>query len=66
MIVLLDVLEHIDDDGSGLRALAALLAPRGYLMLTVPAFELRFFVASHLAIAFITLTIIKTNLSPLK
>lgn len=38
LIVLLDVLEHIDDDGASLRALAALLAPRGYLVLTVPAF----------------------------
>lgn len=31
-----------------------------------PSFELRFFVASYLAIACITLTIIKTNLNPLK
>lgn len=38
LIVLLDVLEHIDDDGASLHALAALLAPRGYLVLTVPAF----------------------------
>lgn len=38
LIVLLDVLEHIDDDGASLRALADLLAPGGYLVLTVPAF----------------------------
>lgn len=38
LIVLLDVLEHIDDDGASLRALAGLLAPGGCLVLTVPAF----------------------------
>ena len=38
LIVLLDVLEHIDDDSDSLRALAELLAPGGHLVLTVPAF----------------------------
>lgn len=36
--MLLDVLEHIDNDVASLRTLAALLAPGGYLILTVPAF----------------------------
>jgi SAM-dependent methyltransferase len=39
LIVLLDVLEHIDDDGASLRALQGLLAPGGVLVLTVPAFQ---------------------------
>ncbi len=38
VITLLDVLEHIDDDLSSLGALHALLAPGGYIILTVPAF----------------------------
>jgi len=38
LIVLLDVLEHIKDDGASLRTLSDLLAPGGYLVLTVPAF----------------------------
>jgi SAM-dependent methyltransferase len=38
LIVLLDVLEHIDDDAGSMCALADLLAPGGYLVLTVPAF----------------------------
>ena len=38
VITLLDVLEHIDDDHSSLGALRALLAPGGYIILTVPAF----------------------------
>lgn len=37
LIVLLDVLEHIDDDTGSLRVLAAKLAPGGRLLLTVPA-----------------------------
>jgi SAM-dependent methyltransferase len=37
MIVLLDVLEHIDDDRAALRLLLAKLAPGGKLVLTVPA-----------------------------
>jgi len=39
LIVLLDVLEHIEDDGASLRALQGLLAPGGVLVLTVPAFQ---------------------------
>jgi SAM-dependent methyltransferase len=38
LIVLLDVLEHIADDHASLRTLSDLLAPGGYLVLTVPAF----------------------------
>lgn len=38
LIVLLDVLEHIDDDSTSLRTLQNLLAPGGYMVLTVPAF----------------------------
>lgn len=45
LIVLLDVLEHIDDDGASLRTLQNLLAPGGYLLLTVPAFP--FLWSSH-------------------
>ena len=37
LIVLLDVLEHIDDDDGTLRVLRAKLAPGGRLLLTVPA-----------------------------
>jgi SAM-dependent methyltransferase len=37
LIVLLDVLEHIDDDGGTLKVLARKLAPGGKLVLTVPA-----------------------------
>lgn len=40
LIVLLDVLEHIDDDITSLRTLCSLLLPGGYLVLTVPAFPL--------------------------
>lgn len=37
LIVLLDVLEHIDDDAATLRVLRRKLAPGGRLLLTVPA-----------------------------
>jgi len=37
LIVLLDVLEHIPDDGGTLAALRSKLAPTGRLMVTVPA-----------------------------
>lgn len=37
LIVLLDVLEHIDEDGATLAALKARLAPGGRILLTVPA-----------------------------
>lgn len=38
LIVLLDVLEHVDDDGASLSTLHRLVAPGGYLLITVPAF----------------------------
>lgn len=38
LIVMTDVLEHIDDDAGALRAVAGLLGPDGSLVLTVPAF----------------------------
>ena len=38
LAVMLDVLEHIDDDEASLAALGRLLKPRGYLLITVPAF----------------------------
>lgn len=37
LICLFDVLEHVDDDEAALRALRALLAPGGHILLTVPA-----------------------------
>ncbi len=37
LIALLDVLEHVEDDGAALLALRARLAPGGRLLLTVPA-----------------------------
>ncbi len=40
LIVLLDVLEHIDDDRASLEALNARLAEGGRILLTVPAFQL--------------------------
>ena len=45
LAVLLDVLEHVDDDRGALRRLAALLKPGGHLVLTVPAF--RFLWSGH-------------------
>lgn len=38
-VVMLDVLEHIEDDGAMLRALAARLTPGGRIVLKVPAIE---------------------------
>ncbi|MGH9963022.1 MAG: class I SAM-dependent methyltransferase, partial [Pyrinomonadaceae bacterium] len=38
LIIALDVIEHIDDDVGSLATLNELLAPAGYLLLTVPAF----------------------------
>jgi SAM-dependent methyltransferase len=38
LILLADVLEHIDNDTASLRTLSSLLVPGGYLVLTVPAF----------------------------
>jgi len=43
-VVMLDVLEHIEDDGASLAALHACLKPGGHLLLTVPAFP---FLWSH-------------------
>jgi 2-polyprenyl-3-methyl-5-hydroxy-6-metoxy-1,4-benzoquinol methylase len=39
LITALDVIEHIQDDVSAMRDIAAMLAPSGYLVLTVPAFQ---------------------------
>ena len=39
VIILLDVLEHLDDDLSALKALRSLLSREGNLILTVPAFQ---------------------------
>jgi SAM-dependent methyltransferase len=36
-VLALDVIEHLDDDVEGLRGVAALVAPGGFLMVTVPA-----------------------------
>lgn len=38
MIVLLDVMEHLDDDAAALSALRARLKPGGWLLITVPAY----------------------------
>jgi 2-polyprenyl-3-methyl-5-hydroxy-6-metoxy-1,4-benzoquinol methylase len=38
-IVLLNVLEHVSDDASALRHMNAILAPRGKVILIIPAFE---------------------------
>ena len=37
-VLLLDVVEHIEDDVAALRAAATMLAPGGFLLATVPAF----------------------------
>ena len=39
IITCLDVLEHMDDDVEGLRAIAALLAPGGQVVVTAPAYD---------------------------
>lgn len=39
LITALDVIEHVEDDASALREVATMLAPSGYLVLTVPAFK---------------------------
>jgi SAM-dependent methyltransferase len=39
LIVLLDVLEHIEDDRGALASLTAKLKPGGFLIITVPAFS---------------------------
>jgi SAM-dependent methyltransferase len=38
LIVLLDVLEHLDEDAASLRALHSRLTPDGWLLITVPAY----------------------------
>ncbi len=40
LVLMLDVLEHLDDDAAALRRVAGLLAPQGVAVLTVPAFRL--------------------------
>ncbi len=40
VVLALDVLEHLDDDISGLQQAVGLLKPGGFLMITVPAFPL--------------------------
>ncbi len=40
LILMLDVLEHLDNPGDALRHAYSLLAPSGALLLTVPAFQL--------------------------
>ena len=45
LVVMTDVLEHLDDDAATLRALRERLKPGGLLLLTVPAF--RFLWSSH-------------------
>lgn len=39
LIVLLDVIEHVDDDASALRTVSALLNDGGRVLITVPAFN---------------------------
>jgi SAM-dependent methyltransferase len=39
MVTALDILEHLDDDGKGLRELLRILKPGGILILFVPAFQ---------------------------
>jgi len=40
LIVMLDTLEHIEDDQRSMQQVADMLAPSGHLLLTVPAFPL--------------------------
>ncbi|MHC4983787.1 MAG: class I SAM-dependent methyltransferase [Planctomycetota bacterium] len=44
LVVALDVLEHLDDDLAGLKALRSRLRPGGWMLITVPAFA---FLWSH-------------------
>jgi SAM-dependent methyltransferase len=39
LVVMTDVLEHLDDDVGALRSVAAVLRPGGFALLTVPAFQ---------------------------
>jgi SAM-dependent methyltransferase len=38
MVAILDVIEHIDEDVAGMRALASKMKPRAKMLITVPAF----------------------------
>ena len=40
LVLMLDVLEHLDDPGEALRHAHSLLTPAGTLLLTVPAFQI--------------------------
>lgn len=39
LIALLDVLEHVEEDGASLESIARKLAPGGWILLTVPAYQ---------------------------
>jgi SAM-dependent methyltransferase len=39
IVLLLDVIEHLQDDVAGLRASAAVLKPGGHMIVTVPAYQ---------------------------
>ena len=39
LVALLDVLEHVDEDRAALESIAAKLAPRGLILVTVPAYQ---------------------------
>jgi SAM-dependent methyltransferase len=39
LVTLLDVLEHVDDDEAALKSVRSVLAPGGFLIVTVPAFK---------------------------
>ncbi|MFQ5572316.1 MAG: class I SAM-dependent methyltransferase [Rhodothermales bacterium] len=45
LVCLFDVLEHIDDDLAAVRAVGTMLAPRGKVLITVPAY--RFLWSAH-------------------
>src|SRR6185312_16486006 len=40
LVVMLDVLEHLEDDHAGLAAVLTRLAPGGFFLATVPAFPM--------------------------
>jgi len=39
LVLATDILEHVDDDGTGAREIARVLMPGGYALITVPAFR---------------------------
>lgn len=49
LITLLEILEHLDDDSSGLKEVFRVLKPQGILLVTVPAFP--FLWSSHDSVA---------------